>query len=95
MGISAIYFPTATSLRELKLVFCNLETTFLSFSDEGLNVEKGSESFDWGRVEEEIEEPEENNTSEEIDCSLYSFRGTDIVYVNHLTREILHVDMSD
>ena len=33
--------------------------------------------------------------AEEIDCSLYSFRGTDMVYVNHLTREILHVDMSD
>ena len=33
--------------------------------------------------------------AEEIDCSLYSFRCTNMVYVNHLTREILHVDMSD
>ena len=32
---------------------------------------------------------------EEIDCSLYSCRGTNIVYINHLIREILHVDMSD
>lgn len=33
--------------------------------------------------------------AEELDCSLYRLRGTDMVYVNHLTREILHVDMSD
>lgn len=33
--------------------------------------------------------------AEEIDCSLYRFRCTNMVYVNHLTREILHVDMSD
>jgi|TARA_R110000824_G_scaffold357670_1_gene545242 hypothetical protein len=32
---------------------------------------------------------------EEIDCSLYENRGTNIVYVNHLSGEILHVDMSD
>lgn len=33
--------------------------------------------------------------AEEIDCSLYRFRCTNMVYINHLTREILHVDMSD
>ena len=32
---------------------------------------------------------------EEIDCSLYSCRATNLVYVNHLSGEILHVDMSD
>jgi len=32
---------------------------------------------------------------EEIDCSLYKHRATNLVYVNHLTGEILHVDMSD
>ena len=32
---------------------------------------------------------------EEIDCSMYKFGGTNLVYINHIIQEIMHVDMSD
>ena len=32
---------------------------------------------------------------EEIDCSMYKLRGTNLVYINHIIQEIMHVDMSD
>ena len=32
---------------------------------------------------------------EEIDCSMYKFGGTNLVYINHIIQEIIHVDMSD
>ena len=31
----------------------------------------------------------------EVDCSLYSMRGTHKVYVDDVSKEILHVDSSD
>jgi len=56
----------------------------------------GYKDIGWSNSGADFSEPlDELIGAEEIDCSLYSFRGTDIVYVNHLTREILHVDISD
>jgi hypothetical protein len=56
----------------------------------------GYKDIGWSNSGADFSQPlDELIGAEEIDCSLYIFRGTDIVYVNHLTREILHVDMSD
>jgi len=38
---------------------------------------------------------DEYTPKEELDCSLYPNRGTNVVYIDHTLREILHVDMSD
>lgn len=32
---------------------------------------------------------------ESLDCGLYSYRGTNTVYIDHINKEILHVDSSD
>ena len=32
---------------------------------------------------------------DELDCSIYRFRGIDVVYIDHTHKEVLHVDMSD
>jgi len=37
----------------------------------------------------------ENTPKREIDCSLYRRRCTDLVFVDDINKEILHVDMSD
>lgn len=36
-----------------------------------------------------------NTPKREIDCSLYSRRCTNLVFVDDINKEILHVDMSD
>ena len=36
-----------------------------------------------------------NNTTRELDCSAYQSRGSHIVYIDDVNKEILHVDMSD
>ena len=58
--------------------------------------EHGYKNIGWANSGADFSQPlDELIGAEEIDCSLYRFRCTDVVYVNHLTREILHVDMSD
>jgi hypothetical protein len=36
-----------------------------------------------------------NTPKREIDCSLYRRRCTDLVFIDDINKEILHVDMSD
>lgn len=36
-----------------------------------------------------------NTPKRELDCSLYRRRCTDVVYIDDINKEILHVDMSD
>jgi len=56
----------------------------------------GYKDIGWSNSGADFSQPlDELIGAEEIDCSLYRFRCTNMVYVNHLTREILHVDMSD
>ena len=42
-----------------------------------------------------LSDNERIQTVRQLDCSLYSLRGTHIVYVDDESKEILHVDMSD
>ena len=56
----------------------------------------GYKDIGWSNSGADFSQPlDELIGAEKIDCSLYRFRCTNMVYVNHLTREILHVDMSD
>ena len=56
-------------------------------------VQEGYTDLGWANGGKDFTVP--NNRKESIDCSTYANRGTDVVYIDRVNKEILHVDMSD
>lgn len=62
---------------------------------ERLVKEEGYKDIGWCNSGAKFSQPMTADNYTELDCSLYNFRNTNTVYINHDVKEIKHVDMSD
>lgn len=56
-------------------------------------LKKGYKDLGWANFGASF--TNEDGEKESLDLSLYKFRSTNIAYIDHDLKEILHVDMSD
>ena len=60
-----------------------------------LKERRGYTDLGFANAGNEFTLPEEHRDIDKMDISMYNNKATDVVYVEHTVKEILHVDMSD